>query len=345
MVANATGCSSIYGGNLPTTPWAVDLAGNGPAWANSLFEDNAEFGLGMRLAVDAMDQDARLLVTAMAPELGQLAVDILDADQSDEQGITAQRARVAELKQRLAGMEGILPRRLEGVANSLIRTSVWIVGGDGWAYDIGFGGLDHVLASGRNVNILVLDTEVYSNTGGQASKATPRAAVAKFAAGGKTTGKKDLGQIAMSYGNVYVAQVAMGANMTQVVRAFAEAEAHEGVSLIIAYSPCIAHGIEMSTQMSHQKEATDSGYWPLFRYDPSRESAGDPGLRLDSRKPTMTFADFAAKEARFAMLSRVNPGSASELMSRAQQDIDDRWHLYEQMVTIHRTAEYAEVEE
>jgi pyruvate-ferredoxin/flavodoxin oxidoreductase len=345
IVANATGCSSIYGGNLPTTPWTVDAAGRGPAWANSLFEDNAEFGLGMRLALDAMAEDAKLLVTALAPEVGTLAVELLDAVQDDEAGISAQRERVAELRQRLATMDGVLARRLEGVADALIRTSVWIMGGDGWAYDIGFGGLDHVLASGRDVNILVLDTEVYSNTGGQASKATPRAAVAKFAAGGKTTGKKDLGQIAMSYGNVYVAQVAMGANMTQVVRAFAEAEAHRGVSLIIAYSPCIAHGIEMSTQMSHQKEATESGYWPLFRYDPAREEAGEPGLKLDSRQPTISFRDFASKEARFAMLARSNPEHAEELMDRAQQDIDDRWHFYEQMVTIHRTAEYADVEE
>jgi pyruvate-ferredoxin/flavodoxin oxidoreductase len=346
VVANATGCSSIYGGNLPTTPWTTNAAGLGPAWANSLFEDNAEFGLGMRLAMDAMATDARLLVTALAPELGSLAVDLLDADQSDEAGIAAQRERVTELRARLDAIGAHpLARRLEGVADSLVRSSVWIIGGDGWAYDIGFGGLDHVFASGRNVNILVLDTEVYSNTGGQASKATPRAAVAKFASGGKATGKKDLGQIAMSYGNVYVAQVAMGANMTQVVRAFAEAEAHPGVSLLIAYSPCIAHGIEMSTQMSHQKEASDSGYWPLFRYDPNREAAGDPGLRLDSRKPTISFKEFAAKEARFAMLARANPDHAETLMKRAQQDIDDRWHLYEQMVTVHRTAEYAEVEE
>ncbi|MFO7547754.1 MAG: pyruvate:ferredoxin (flavodoxin) oxidoreductase [Acidimicrobiia bacterium] len=345
VVANATGCSSIYGGNLPTTPWTTDADGRGPAWSNSLFEDNAEFGLGMRLAIDALEQDARLLVTALAPELGDLAEAILGADQSTNEGIEVQRERIAELRQRLTSMEGTLPRRLESVADHLAHTSVWIVGGDGWAYDIGFGGLDHVMSTGRNVNILVLDTEVYSNTGGQASKSTPRAAIAKFAAGGKTTGKKDLGQIAMSYGNVYVAQVAMGANMTQTVRAFAEAEAYPGVSLIIAYSPCIAHGIEMSTQMSHQKEAADSGYWPLYRYDPAREEAGEPGLRLDSRTPTIPFKEFAAKEARFAMLAKVNPSHAAELMARAQQDIDDRWHLYEQMVTIHRTAEYAEVSE
>jgi pyruvate-ferredoxin/flavodoxin oxidoreductase len=317
----------------------------GPAWSNSLFEDNAEFGLGMRMALDRLEDDAKLVVTALAPELGLLAMELIGADQSDEAGVVDQRARVAELMQRLAAMEGPLARRLEALADYLVATSVWIVGGDGWAYDIGFGGLDHVLASGRNVNILVLDTEVYSNTGGQASKSTPRAAVAKFAAGGKATAKKDLAQIAMTYGNVYVAQVAMGANMTQTVRAFAEAERHPGVSLIIAYSPCIAHGIEMATQMSHQKEAAESGYWPLFRYDPALEAAGKPGLRLDSRKPTLRFKDFAQSEARFAMLSRANPERSEALMRLAQKDIDDRWHLYEQMVNIHRSAEYAEVGE
>ena len=345
LVANATGCSSIYGGNLPTTPWSKDEYGRGPAWANSLFEDNAEFGLGMRLALDRMEQDARLLVTALLPELGELGTAILDAHQDDEAQIAAQRDRVIQLKARLATMDGILPKRLDSVADGLVRTGVWIVGGDGWAYDIGFGGVDHVLASGRDVNILVLDTEVYSNTGGQASKATPRAAVAKFAAGGKTTGKKDLGQIAMSYGNVYVAQIAMGANMTQTVRAFAEAESHRGVSLILAYSPCIAHGIDMSRQMSHQGMAAESGYWPLFRYDPAREAEGKPGLRLDSRTPTIPFSEFASTEARFAMLRAANPEHAEELLRRAQQDIDDRWNLYSQMVEIHRTAEYAEVEE
>ncbi|MGA7271228.1 MAG: pyruvate:ferredoxin (flavodoxin) oxidoreductase [Acidimicrobiia bacterium] len=345
IVANATGCSSIYGGNLPTTPWAADEHGRGPAWSNSLFEDNAEFGLGMRVALDQVQADARLLVTALVPDLGSLAVEILDADQSDPAGIEAQRDRVAQLRERLKSMEGILARRLESVADGLVTTGVWIVGGDGWAYDIGFGGLDHVLASGRNVNILVLDTEVYSNTGGQASKATPRAAVAKFAMGGKTTAKKDLGQIAMSYGNVYVGQVAMGGNMTQTVRAFAEAAAHPGVSLILAYSPCIAHGIDMSTQMTHQKKATESGYWPLYRYDPAREAEGMPGLRLDSRTPTIPFSEYAREEARFSMLRRTNPERADELMRLAQQDIDDRWNLYEQMVEIHRTAEFAEVTE
>ena len=350
IVANATGCSSIYGGNLPTTPWTTNDDGKGPAWSNSLFEDNAEFGLGMRLALEAQRDDAILLVTALAPELGQLAIDILDvAENPDHSDLDAlverQRANVADLKEKLAGMDGPLPRRLEGVADSLIETSVWIVGGDGWAYDIGFGGLDHVLASGRDINILVLDTEVYSNTGGQASKATPRAAIAKFAAGGKGTGKKDLGQIAMSYGNVYVGQVAMGANPTQTVKTLAEAEAHRGVSLVIAYSPCIAHGLDMRYQLDHQKAATDSGYWPLYRYDPSREAAGDPGLRLDSRKPTIPFKEFAASETRFAMLGKVDPEGSEHLMAKAQQDIDDRWFLYEQMVNVHRTAEYVEVEE
>ncbi|MGA7228096.1 MAG: pyruvate:ferredoxin (flavodoxin) oxidoreductase [Acidimicrobiia bacterium] len=350
VVANATGCSSIYGGNLPTTPWTTNAEGRGPAWSNSLFEDNAEFGLGMRLALEAQKDDAVLLVTALAPELGELAPRILETvespDRTDPEALLElQREQIEELKSKLTGLDGPLPRRLEGVADALIDTSVWIVGGDGWAYDIGFGGLDHVLASGRNVNILVLDTEVYSNTGGQASKSTPRGAIAKFAAGGKATAKKDLGQIAMSYGNVYVGQVAMGANPTQTVRAFVEAEQHPGVSLLIAYSPCIAHGIDMAEQMDHQREASESGYWPLYRYDPSRESVGQPGLRLDSRKPTIPFKEFARKEARFAMLGRANPERADELMTMAQRDIDDRWHFYEQMVTIHRTAEYAEVEE
>jgi pyruvate-ferredoxin/flavodoxin oxidoreductase len=345
LVANATGCSSIYGGNLPTTPWSADQEGRGPAWANSLFEDNAEFGLGMRLALDQLEEDAQLLVTALLPELGTTVLELLDADQSTEAGISAQRERVAELRRRLLEIDSPLSRRLQAVADALVRTNVWIVGGDGWAYDIGFGGLDHVLASGRDVNILVLDTEVYSNTGGQASKATPRAAVAKFASGGKATGKKDLGQLAMAYGDVYVAQIAMGANMAQTVKAFAEAEAHPGVSLVIAYSPCIAHGIDMAGQMGHQKEAADSGYWPLYRYDPALEQAGKPGLRLDSRAPSISFEEFASKEARFAVLTRANPAKAGELMKRAQRDIDDRWQLYEQLVNVHRTAEYAELED
>ena len=299
----------------------------------------------MRLAIDGQATTARQLVEEMAPQLGGLATDILEADQSDEAGLQKQRERVVGLRSQLQGMDDAKARQLDSVADYLVKMDVWIVGGDGWAYDIGFGGLDHVLALGRNVNILVLDTEVYSNTGGQASKATPRSAVAKFAAGGKPTGKKDLGMIAQSYGNVYVAQVAMGANMNQVVKAFAEAEAHEGTSLIIAYSPCIAHGIDMETMMSHMKEAAQSGYWPLYRYDPKAEALDKPALRLDSRKPTIKFKDFAEKEGRFAMLARANPEHAEELASAAQADIDDRWQLYEQMVDVHRTAVFEDEED
>jgi len=345
LVANATGCSSIYGGNLPTTPWAQNEAGQGPAWSNSLFEDNAEFGLGMRLAIEGHEQTARRLVSELAPEIGGIAAELLAADQGSEDGLRKQRENVQTLLTQLKSIDDPRARSLESIADYLVRMGVWIVGGDGWAYDIGFGGLDHVLALGRNVNILVLDTEVYSNTGGQASKATPRAAVAKFAAGGKPTGKKDLGMIAQSYGNVYVAQVAMGANMNQVVKAFAEAEAHDGTSLIIAYSPCIAHGIDMATMMSHQKEAAQSGYWPLYRYDPAAEALAKPALRLDSRTPTIPFKEFAAKEGRFAMLARANPEYAESLAQQAQNDIDNRWQLYEQMVDVHRTAIFEDEEE
>ncbi|MBT8216547.1 MAG: 4Fe-4S dicluster domain-containing protein, partial [Acidimicrobiia bacterium] len=345
LVANATGCSSIYGANLPTTPWAQNADGRGPAWSNSLFEDNAEFGLGMRLAIDGHARTAHTLLAGMNGTIGDLAAEILEADQSDEAGVRKQRERISQLTELLQSVDTSEARQLETVAEYLVDMGVWIVGGDGWAYDIGFGGLDHVLAMGRNVNILVLDTEVYSNTGGQASKATPRAAVAKFAAGGKATGKKDLGMIAQSYGNVYVAQVAMGANMNQVVKAFAEAEAHPGTSLIIAFSPCIAHGIDMGTMMSHQKRASESGYWPLYRYDPAADAVGKPGLRLDSREPTISFKEFAAKEGRFAMLARANPEHADELAALAQRDIDNRWQLYEQMVKVHRTAVFEDLEE
>ena len=335
IIANSTGCSSIYGGNLPTTPYTTNSDGRGPAWANSLFEDNAEFGLGMRLAIDAEKSLARSLVAAMATDIGEgLADSLLTADQSDEADIAAQRDRVEQLKERLEKIETNDADNLAAVADALVTKSVWIVGGDGWAYDIGFGGLDHVLATGRNINILVLDTEVYSNTGGQASKATPRAAVAKFAAGGKQTGKKDLGQIAMAYGNVYVAQVALAANNIQVVKAFAEAESFDGPSLIIAYSQCIAHGIDMETGMSHQKEAVDSGYWPLYRYDPRLEDHHP--FHLDSKKPSIRFKEFAWQEARFAMLARSQPEEAERLFRLAQEDIDERWSLYEQLADIER---------
>lgn len=340
VVANATGCSSIYGGNLPTTPWAVDGDGRGPAWANSLFEDNAEFGLGLRLGLDNHEAAARHLVGELAPDLGDLAAALLDNPQDSEEAIERQRRSIDELRRWLADHPGPSADRLASLCEHLVRRSVWLVGGDGWAYDIGFGGVDHVLASGRDVNILVLDTEVYSNTGGQTSKATPRAAIAKFSAGGKTTAKKDMGMIAMAYGDVYVAHVAMGANMTQTAKAFAEAAAHTGPSLIIAYSPCIAHGIDMGQMMQHQKKAAESGYWPLYRYDPGREAHGDHALHLDSRKPSISFQEFAMTEGRFAMLTRTAPAVADELMAAAQRDIDDRWHLYEQMVEVERTARF-----
>ena len=337
LVANATGCSSIYGGNLPTTPWAANAQGRGPAWANSLFEDNAEFGLGMRLAVDNLRATAQRLLGELETEAGaDLVASILNADQSSESGIAAQRARLETLRTRLSGCSRAEAWRLRELADYLVDKSVWIVGGDGWAYDIGFGGLDHVLASGRKVRILVLDTEVYSNTGGQASKATPRAAIAKFAAAGKRTGKKDLGLIASAYGNVYVAQVAIGADNAQTVKAFAEAEAHDGPSLIIAYSTCIAHGIEMKTAMSHMKEAVDSAYWPLYRFDPRREAAGEHPFLLDSRAPSIPLSEFAASEGRYTLLARSKPELAERLMALAQADVTERWHVYEQMAGVER---------
>ncbi len=338
LIANATGCSSIYGGNLPTTPYAQDKLGRGPAWSNSLFEDNAEFGLGLRLAVDAQEDYARVLLKRLAGVLGEAVVTaILTSPQDTEQELNAQRERVAALKVQLAEVGSPEARELLGVADYLVRKSVWIIGGDGWAYDIGFGGLDHVMASGRDVNILVLDTEVYSNTGGQASKSTPRAAVAKFASGGKAIGKKDLGMIAVDYGNVYVAAVAMGANPLQTLKAFHEAESYRGPSLILAYSTCIAHGIDMSTSMTHQKEAMTSGYWPLYRYDPRLARDGGHPFHLDSRKPTTSFKDFAMKEGRYAMLARANPTHSERLMSLAQKDIEERWRYYEQLAGIERT--------
>ena len=339
LVANATGCSSIYGGNLPTTPWSANADGRGPAWANSLFEDNAEFGLGMRLAVDTLAATARRLLGEVQDDAGaDLAAAIGGADQSSESGVSAQRRRVRDLREKLAGLSSPAAVRLRELADYLVTKSVWIIGGDGWAYDIGYGGLDHVLASGRKVRILVLDTEVYSNTGGQASKATPRAAIAKFAAAGKRTGKKDLGLIASAYGNVYVAQIAMGADNAQTVKAFAEAEAHDGPSLIIAYSTCIAHGIEMKTGMSHMKEAVDSGYWPLYRFDPARESAGEHPFLLDSRQPSLPLREFAAQEGRYSLLARSKPDLAERLMTLAQEDVDERWRLYQQLAGVERHA-------
>jgi pyruvate-ferredoxin/flavodoxin oxidoreductase len=335
LVANATGCSSIYGGNLPTTPWAARADGRGPAWSNSLFEDNAEFGLGMRLALDTQELQAQALVVELCPDL---APGLLDADQSTEAGIEAQRERVAELRGRLAVIDDIRARRLEALARALVRTSVWIVGGDGWAYDIGFGGLDHVLASGCDVNVLVLDTEVYSNTGGQASKATPRGAIAKFAESGKRTRKKDLGLIASGYGDVYVAQVAMGADNPQTVKALAEAASWPGPSLVIAYSHCIAHGIDMARGMVQHKLAVDSGYWPLWRYDPRHAGRGEHPMRLDSRPPKVPLATFTDSEMRFAMLKRARPEDAGLLAALSQHDVDERWRVYEQLAEVEHEA-------
>jgi pyruvate-ferredoxin/flavodoxin oxidoreductase len=340
IVANATGCSSIYGANLPTTPWTTNAAGRGPAWANSLFEDNAEFGLGRRLALDAQTEQARQLLGRLSTELGPDTVAaLLDADQDDEPGIDRQRERVARLRDQLAGVEGDRAadaQHLLALADDLVRKGIWIIGGDGWAYDIGFGGVDQVLSSGRNVNILVLDTEVYSNTGGQSSKSTPRGAVAKFAAAGKGTAKKDLGAIARSYGNVFVAQVSMGANDAQTTKALLEADAWPGPSLVIAYSTCIAHGIDMSKSMSHQKDAVKSGYWPLYRFHPSEVDGGTP-FKLDSAKPSIPIAEFVATETRFAVLQRTNPERAAELATLAQADADGRWHYYEQLAGIEQT--------
>ncbi|HYN16738.1 MAG TPA: pyruvate:ferredoxin (flavodoxin) oxidoreductase, partial [Actinomycetes bacterium] len=335
LVANATGCSSIYGGNLPTTPWAVNAQGRGPAWANSLFEDNAEFGLGFRLAADQLNARARQLLERLAPAVGEdLAAAMLGAEQHGDAAVEAQQQRVAVLRERLASLDQPDARELHGLADELVRRSVWIVGGDGWAYDIGSGGLDHVLASGQDVNVLVLDTEVYSNTGGQASKATPRGAVAKFAARGKTTGKKDLGLITMSYGNVYVAHVALGSSDMQTVKALLEAEAWPGPSLVIAYSTCIAHGFDMQGSMAHQRNAVSSGHWPLYRYHPDAERP----FHLDSKPPSMPLEQFATSEARFAMLARSAPEEFERLMRLAEQDVRERWRYYQELAGLDRTA-------
>jgi len=334
VVANATGCSSIYGGNLPTTPWAKNNDGRGPAWSNSLFEDNAEFGLGMRLTIDKHAEMARELVQALAPQIGQdLATALIGANQSTEAGIYEQRERVAKLKEKLKGIKTPEAASLESIADMLVKKSVWIMGGDGWAYDIGYGGLDHVLASGKNVNILVLDTEVYSNTGGQMSKSTPRSAVAKFAAGGKPLAKKDLGLIAMSYGNVYVAAVAMGSNDMQTIRAFVEAEAYDGPSIILAYSHCIAHGIDMGKAMNNQKAAVDCGHWPLYRHNPMLAKEGKNPLKLDSKAPKMKFEEYAYMETRYKMLTKSNPEAAKFLMAEAEEDVAERWKKFEDLAS------------
>ena len=343
LVANATGCSSIYGGNLPTTPWSHNAEGRGPAWSNSLFEDNAEFGLGFRIAVDQHNEQAIALLKELAQQAGSpfaadLISSLLSADQADEADIVEQRERVAQLKKDLMqwlnrpGLSDEVTeklKRLESLADYLVKKSVWLIGGDGWAYDIGYGGLDHVMASGRNVNILVLDTEVYSNTGGQMSKSTPKGAVAKFAAGGKPAPKKDLGLMAMTYGNVYVASVAMGARDEHTLRAFLEAESYDGPSLIIAYSHCIAHGIDMQKGMQQQKTAVESGRWLLYRYDPRRTEQGENPLMLDSRTPKLPIEAALYSENRFKMLARSNPAAAKQLLKEAQVDVNTRWRMYQ----------------
>ena len=331
VIGNATGCSSIYGGNLPTTPYAMDKNGRGPTWNNSLFEDAAEFGLGFRVSLDKQKEFAVELVKKLAPQLGDDFVSgIVNADQTDEAGIYEQRERVAALKQKLARLDAPEVKLLLPLADTLVKKSVWILGGDGWAYDIGYGGLDHVLASGRNVNVLVLDTEVYSNTGGQMSKSTPRGAVAKFAAGGKPTCKKDLGLIAMTYGNIYVASVAMGAKDEQTLRAFVEAESYPGPSLIIAYSHCIAHGIavDMGVGARHQKLAVETGQWLLYRFDPRRAAAGENPLQLDSQAAKTKLQDYLLSENRFKMLTKSKPEEAKKLFAQAQVDADHRWKFY-----------------
>jgi pyruvate-ferredoxin/flavodoxin oxidoreductase len=359
IVANATGCSSIYGGNLPTTPWAKNHEGRGPAWSNSLFEDNAEFGLGMRLSIDKQTEYAKELLKKLAPTVGdEIVKALLEADQSTEAGIEQQRERVKELRRHMEekfvverfsadsspssnNQQSALKRSttsapraaldLYTLADALVKKSVWIIGGDGWAYDIGYGGLDHVLASGENVNVLVLDTEVYSNTGGQMSKSTPRGAVAKFAAGGKPGPKKDLAMMAMSYGSIYVARVAFGQSDTQTIKAFLEAEAYDGPSLIIAYSTCIAHGFDLSFGLEQQKAAVASGHWPLFRFNPELVRDNKNPLQLDSKGPSIPLEKYIYNETRYTMLARSNPESAKRLLEHAQKDIQARWKWYEHL--------------
>ena len=334
LIANATGCSSIYGGNLPTTPYTTNRDGRGPGWSNSLFEDNAEFGLGMRLAVDGQRDFARLLLKRLAGRLPEVLVSsLLAAQENTEAAIAAQRVRVGELKSLLLGDDSPDARSLSQIADALVRKSVWIVGGDGWAYDIGYGGLDHVLSTGRDVNVLVLDTEVYSNTGGQQSKATPLGAAAKFAVAGKRTGKKDLGLMAMTYGHVYVARVAFGAKDHQTLKAFQEAEAYPGPSLIIAYSPCIAHGYDLAFGGEQQKLAVDSGVWPLYRFDPRRGGEEHPFV-LDSGPPKLPVARYRANENRFRILEGMGKDPALDLAAAAQREVDRQYRLYASLATL-----------
>jgi pyruvate-ferredoxin/flavodoxin oxidoreductase len=334
LVANATGCSSIYGGNLPTTPWTMNAAGQGPAWSNSLFEDNAEFGLGMRMTADHQLAMSHRLLKQLAPQLGDAFVqEIMDAPQLQESEIAAQRKRIESLKEKLLTINEPAAQHLYSVCEQLVHRSVWLVGGDGWAYDIGYGGLDHALASGKNINILVLDTEVYSNTGGQSSKSTPTAASAKFASAGKRGGKKDLAMQAVSYGNVYVARIAFGANPQQTMLAMREAEAYDGPSLILAYSHCIAHGYDLKDGLTQQNNAVASGYWPLMRYNPVLRMKKLNPFILDSTRPNMPLKEFAYKELRYKVLTQTNPVEAEELMTLAQEMVNLRWKNYEELAT------------
>jgi pyruvate-ferredoxin/flavodoxin oxidoreductase len=335
VIANATGCSSIFGGNLPTTPYTCNGEGRGPAWSNSLFEDNAEFGFGMRLAIDAHRERAGMLLKQLATEIGTDLVDaILTGDQSGETGIFEQRERVEALRSRLTALASPVAGELSKLCDYLVRKSVWIVGGDGWAYDIGFGGLDHILSTDRDINVLVLDTEVYSNTGGQQSKATPLGAVAKFAALGKTTPKKDLGLIAMSYGHVYVARVAIGAKDAQTVRAFVEADNHKGPSLIIAYSHCVAHGYDLRYGAEQQRLAVDAGVWPLYRFDPTRARAGEPALKLDSGPPKTKLEIYMQRETRFRAPETNDPNRTASRLAAAEQDVTRRIAIYQQLAAL-----------
>jgi pyruvate-ferredoxin/flavodoxin oxidoreductase len=339
LIANATGCTSIYGGNLPTTPWSQNDEGRGPAWANSLFEDNAEFGLGFRLTLDKQNEFARELLKRLAGTVGEdLARAILDADQSTEAGIYEQRERVKALKAKLQDILSVEAQNLLSLADVLVKRSVWIVGGDGWAYDIGYGGLDHVLASGRDVNVLVLDTEVYSNTGGQMSKATPRAAVAKFAAAGKGLPKKDLGMLAISYGNIYVACVALGANDAQTIRAIIEAEAYPGPSLVVAYSHCLMHGYDLRYGLDQQKKAVAAGHWPLYRYNPLLAKEGQNPFTLDSKAPSLPLEKYVYNETRYKMLTLSDEARSEELLKLAQEDVNARWKQYERLAATNGTS-------
>jgi len=335
VIANATGCSSIYGGNLPTTPYTANAQGRGPVWSNSLFEDNAEFGLGLRLAMNKQEEYARDLVHRLEAKIGgELAAALLTTNQSNHAGIERQRELVRQLQLKLKGVNSLEARDLLAIADALVRKSLWIVGGDGWAYDIGYGGLDHVLASAQNVNVLVLDTEVYSNTGGQRSKATPRGAVARFAFAGKETAKKDLALMAINYGNVYVARVAMGGSDMQTLKAFEEAEAYDGPSLIVAFAHCVAHGYDLMYGMEQQKLAVQAGYWPLFRYNPELVKQGKNPLQLDSRPPSVPLSKYMLNETRFNILNHADAEAAQKLLHEAEEDVRSRWELYEKLASL-----------